>query len=61
MEIVLLATVVSHSLLGVRSVILDMNPSRSLLKVLNWLFGIVGVAAVVYGIWLALTIASHNI
>jgi succinate dehydrogenase / fumarate reductase membrane anchor subunit len=61
MEIVLLATVVTHSLLGVRSVILDMNPSRTLLKFLDWLFGLAGVGAVVYGIWLALTIASHGI
>lgn len=61
MEIVLLATVVTHSLLGVRSVVLDMNPSRGLLKILDWLFGLVGTFAVVYGIWLAITIASHKI
>lgn len=60
MEIVLLTTVVTHSLLGVRSIILDLNPSQSLLKGLNWLFGIVGIGAVGYGVWLALTIASRG-
>jgi succinate dehydrogenase hydrophobic anchor subunit len=59
MEIVLLTTVVSHSLLGVRGIILDLNPSRAVLKVIDWVFGLVGIGAVVYGVWLALTIAAH--
>ena len=59
MEITLLITVVGHSLLGLRGIILDMNPSRTLLKFVNWLFGLVGVGAVIYGIWLALAIASQ--
>ena len=60
MEILLVITVVVHSLLGVRSVILDLNPSRKLLNLLNWFFGVGGTVTLIYGIWLAITIASQS-
>ena len=58
-EIVFLVTVVTHSLIGLRGIILDMNPSRRVLNILTWLFVILGVFSVGYGIWLALAIASQ--
>ena len=58
-EIVFLATVVTHSLIGLRGIVIDMNPSRSLLRVVTWLLVILGVFSVGYGIWLALAIASQ--
>ena len=57
-EILFLITVVTHSLLGLRGIVLDMNPSRTTLSIVTWLLAILGVSSVVYGIWLALTIAS---
>lgn len=57
-EILFLITVVTHSLIGLRGIVLDMNPSRTLLTIVTWLLVILGVSSVVYGIWLALTIAS---
>jgi len=59
-EILFLITVVTHSLIGLRGILLDMNPSRPILKVVTWLLVILGVASIVYGIWLALTIASKG-
>jgi succinate dehydrogenase / fumarate reductase membrane anchor subunit len=59
-EILFLITVVTHSLIGLRGILLDMNPSRQILKIVTWLLVIVGVSSVVYGIWLALTIASQG-
>jgi len=59
-EIVFLVTVVTHSLIGLRGIILDMNPSRRVLNILTWLFVILGVFSVGYGIWLALAIASQG-
>ncbi|RPJ21540.1 MAG: hypothetical protein EHM33_25855 [Chloroflexi bacterium] len=59
-EILFLITVVTHSLIGLRGIILDMNPSRNTLKIVTWLLTILGVSSVVYGIWLALTIASKG-
>jgi succinate dehydrogenase / fumarate reductase membrane anchor subunit len=59
-EILFLITVVTHSLIGLRGIILDMNPSPQTLKIVTWLLTILGVSSVVYGIWLALTIASKG-
>ena len=59
-EILFLITVVTHSLIGLRGIILDMNPSRQILTLVNWLFSLFGVFSVLYGIWLALAIASKG-
>ncbi len=59
-EIIFVATVVTHSLIGLRGILLDMNPSRRVLNIVTWLLTILGVSSVVYGIWLALTIASKG-
>ena len=57
-EILFLIFVISHSLIGLRSIILDLKPSRSLLKVVNWGFIGLGAVAIVYGIWLVFQILS---
>jgi succinate dehydrogenase / fumarate reductase membrane anchor subunit len=57
-EILFLVTVVTHSLIGFHGILLDMHPSRNILMVFTWLHVLLGVSAVLYGIWLALTIAS---
>jgi succinate dehydrogenase / fumarate reductase membrane anchor subunit len=57
-EILFLVTVVTHCLIGVRGIILDMNPSRQVLSIITWLLILLGVSSVVYGIWLALTLYS---
>lgn len=57
-EILFLVTVVTHSLIGFHGILLDMHPSRSVLMIFTWLHVLLGVSAVVYGIWLALKIAS---
>lgn len=60
MEIVFLIFVVTHALLGLRSILLDLNPSQGVLRWANVLLLIVGVAAIVYGSWLVLFIASKG-
>jgi len=59
MESIFIILVVPHSLIGVRGILLDLNPSRTILTVINWLFSIVGVVAVVYGVWLISVLASE--
>jgi succinate dehydrogenase / fumarate reductase membrane anchor subunit len=60
MEITFLITVVSHGLIGLRSIILDLNPSRKVMGVTDWVLISVGVVSVGYGIWLALEVASRS-
>jgi succinate dehydrogenase hydrophobic anchor subunit len=59
-EILFLITVVTHSLIGLRGIILDMNPSRPVLRAINWFFSLLGIFSVIYGIWLVLAIASKG-
>jgi hypothetical protein len=47
-------------LIGLRGIVLDMNPSRQVLSVVTWLMSLLGIGSVLYGIWLALTIASKG-
>src|SRR5512133_3901976 len=51
MEIAFLIFVVSHALVGLRSILLDMNPSDSLLRIMDIVFIVAGVGFVVYGAW----------
>jgi succinate dehydrogenase hydrophobic anchor subunit len=50
----------THCLIGLRGIILDMNPSRRVLSIVTWFLSLLGLFSVVYGIWLALTIAAKG-
>lgn len=52
MEGTFLVFVVIHSLLGLRSIILDRNPTQKVMRVVDTVFVVVGLTAIVYGIWL---------
>lgn len=52
MESSFLVIVVTHSLLGMRSIILDLNPPVKLLKFIDVFMLFLGFAATGYGIWL---------
>jgi succinate dehydrogenase hydrophobic anchor subunit len=60
MEICFVALVVTHSLIGLRGIILDLTPPRAILKIINWVFVLLGIASISYGIWLILTIVSEG-
>jgi succinate dehydrogenase / fumarate reductase membrane anchor subunit len=60
MEICFLAVVVIHSLIGLRGILLDLKPSRTVLRILDLFFVIAGISAVSYGVWLILTIVSKG-
>ncbi|TDA64848.1 MAG: hypothetical protein D9V45_09535 [Chloroflexi bacterium] len=60
MEISFLILVVIHSFLGLRSILLDLNPSPTVLRMANFVLVVIGTAAAIYGTWLALTIASRG-
>jgi succinate dehydrogenase / fumarate reductase, membrane anchor subunit len=52
MEGFFLVFVIVHSLIGVRSIVLDLKPKKSLVRVLDILFVVAGVGFTIYGIWL---------
>jgi succinate dehydrogenase / fumarate reductase membrane anchor subunit len=58
MEAIFLITVISHCLIGLRGIILDLKPSAGLMKVLDWIFILGGAGFVVYGLWLLRAIAQ---
>ncbi len=60
MEGIFLFVVVLHSLLGLRSIILDLNPSVKLAKRLDILLLLVGIVAMVYGVWLLIVISGRS-
>jgi succinate dehydrogenase / fumarate reductase membrane anchor subunit len=60
MEAIFLTFVVSHSLIGIRSIVLDLKPSRGVLRVVDWVFSIGGVVAVVYGLWLIQAVIAQR-
>ena len=60
MEIIFLIFVVSHALMGLRSVILDLKPSKTVLKGIDGLFIIIGIGAVIYGTWLIFAIMAQG-
>jgi succinate dehydrogenase / fumarate reductase membrane anchor subunit len=61
MEITFLAVVVSHTLVGLRGIILDLNPPAKLMGTIDRLLVLLGIGAVVYGIALALVVASRSV
>lgn len=60
MEVFFLIFVVTHALLGVRSIILDLNPSDKTLFRINRLLVAIGSIAIVYGIWLVIVIVKRG-
>ena len=60
MEVLFVIFAVSHSLVGLRGIILDLKPARPILNGINWLFSLVGLVAIIYGIWLILTIIAQG-
>jgi len=59
MEIFFLVVVVSHSLLGFRAILLDLNPVAGIRRAIDGILLVAGTAAIVYGAWLVILLASR--
>jgi succinate dehydrogenase / fumarate reductase membrane anchor subunit len=60
MEIAFLIFVVTHALMGLRSVLLDLHPSNKVLKLINYGLVVLGVGSIAYGTWLILVIVGRG-
>jgi succinate dehydrogenase hydrophobic anchor subunit len=58
MEGFFLAAVLIHALLGLRSIILDVNPGRKIIRLIDYGFIILGSTAFIYGIRLLIKVSS---
>ncbi len=61
MEILFVIFVVSHALLGLRSIVLDLKPSRKSLRTINWILLVVGAGFILYGITLVMVIVNRGL
>lgn len=60
MEIIFLVFVIAHALVGLRSILLDLNPSNGVLRVADVLFILIGAGFSIYGIWLVWAIVQQG-
>ncbi|MBW6472331.1 MAG: hypothetical protein K0B14_04335 [Anaerolineaceae bacterium] len=60
MEIAFLILVVTHALMGLRSVLLDLHPSNKVLRLINYGLVVLGLGSIAYGIWLVLVIVGRG-
>ena len=60
MEAAFLICVVAHSLIGLRGIIIDLNPSPKTLNGVTWLLTGLGVVSIIYGIWLLMAIVAQG-
>ena len=60
MEIFFLIFVVSHALIGLRSILLDLHPGNISLKWINRGLVLLGVVTIVYGTWLVFVIVGRG-
>jgi len=60
MEAAFLICVVSHCLIGLRSIIIDLHPSQKVLTNITWLLTALGAVSIVYGIWLLFAIVAQG-
>jgi succinate dehydrogenase / fumarate reductase membrane anchor subunit len=61
MEGAFLAVVLIHAILGIRSIILDLNPSIGLIRILDKVFIFSGGIAFIYGIWLLIVVSGMGV
>jgi succinate dehydrogenase hydrophobic anchor subunit len=59
MEAIFLVTVTAHCLLGLHSILLDLTLSARGTRIATQLVTFIGLAAILYGVWLTRTIVSR--
>jgi succinate dehydrogenase hydrophobic anchor subunit len=60
MEETFLVLAVGHALVGMRGILLDLNPSNRVMQWVDPVLVAVGLFSVFYGIWLVQTIIHHG-
>jgi succinate dehydrogenase hydrophobic anchor subunit len=58
LEILFLIVVTPHAMLGLQGIVLDLGPSKSVERVIVWVFRILMIVVLGYGIWLAVALQN---
>jgi succinate dehydrogenase hydrophobic anchor subunit len=58
LEILFLIVVTPHAMLGLQGIVLDLGPSESAKRTIVWIFRILMVLILGYGIWLAIALQN---
>ena len=58
LEVLFLIVVTPHAMLGLLSIVMDLGPSESAARTITWVFGIVTLVIIAYGIWLAVALQN---
>lgn len=58
LEVLFLIVVTPHAMLGLQGIVLDLGPSKSAERVIVWVFRILMVVVLGYGIWLAIALQN---
>ena len=56
LEVLFLIVVAPHAMLGMQGIVLDLGPSEGTTRIINWVFGILTILIIAYGIWLAVAL-----
>lgn len=60
MEVIFLVFVVAHALVGLRSIVLDLNPSDGVLRWVDRIFILAGAGFITYGTWLVVVLVQRG-
>ena len=60
METAFLTVVTAHCLLGLHSILVDLNLRPLITSILSWVFVLTGVGTILYGLWLIRIIALQS-
>jgi succinate dehydrogenase / fumarate reductase membrane anchor subunit len=58
LEVLFLVVVTPHAMLGLQGIVLDLGPSESAQRTIVWVFRILTVLVLGYGIWLAIALQN---
>ena len=58
LEVLFLIVVTPHAMLGLQGIIMDLGPSESAKRTIVWVFRILTILVLGYGIWLALALQN---
>lgn len=57
-SIIFLLVVTAHAALGLRAILVDLRPTPGARRVIDWVLFVAAILAIVYGVWLEITIAT---